>query len=218
MNNKSFDIAKYIEHTNVKAVATENDIKKLCVEAKSHGFYAVCVTSFRTSLAKKFLDQTKVKIVSVVGFPKATVTYKIKAQETKEAVKNGADEIDMVINLCALKDKNYQYVVKDIKEVIKAAAGRPVKVIIEVGYLTEKEIIKSCQIVKKAGAHFIKTGTGYGPKKTKISDIKLIHQILKNQIKIKASGGIRSYRKAYLMIQAGASRIGTSHGVEMTKK
>ena len=199
-------------------MATENDIKELCTQAKIYGFYAVCVTSFRTSLAKKLLDQTKVKIVSVVGFPKATVTYKIKAEETKEAIRNGADEIDMVINLGALKDKNYQYVVKDIKEVIKAAAGRPVKVIIEVGYLTKREIIKSCQIAEKAGAHFIKTGTGYGPKKTKMSDIRLIHQTLKGQIKIKASGGIRSYRKAYLMIQAGANRIGTSHGVEMTKE
>lgn len=215
---KKFNIAKYIEHTNVSPTTSRNDIKKICKQAKDYGFYAVCVTPSMVNLAKKFLLQSSVKVVSVVGFPHGTSTFQAKTYEARQAIKNGADEIDMTMNVSALKDKDYKLVFKEIKAVVQAVSRKPVKVILGVGYLTNNEIQKACQLAQKAGAHFIKTNTSYGPRGVKLNDIRLISRTVKHKMRIKASGGIRTYRKALSMIMAGADRIGTSHGINIVRQ
>ncbi len=211
------NIAQFIDHTNVKPQATQADIKKLCQEAKKYGFYSVCVTSSRVRLAKKFLKGSPVKITCVVGFPHGSATSQTKACETSEAVKNGADEIDMVMNIGALKDKDYLYVAKDIKSVVRAAKKRPVKVILETSYLTKAEIKRACQIAKKAGAAFVKTSTGYASGGAKVADIRLMRKTVGKDFGVKASGGIRDKKTALAMLKAGANRIGTSTGVRIVK-
>ncbi len=215
MKTKNFNIAKLIDYTDVGPTATKKDIEKLCREAKKYGFFSVCVASGRVKMAKKFLAGSEVKVCSVIGFPHGTTTRQNKVAETGEAVKNGADEIDMVVNIGVLKDKDYQYVTREIKSVVRAAKKRPVKVIIEIGYLDKKEIEKVCRIIKKAKADFVKTNTGYGPIGNKVSDIKLMRRIVGQKFGIKASGGIHNYQQARTLIKAGANRIGTSHGVEI---
>ncbi|MDD3102015.1 MAG: deoxyribose-phosphate aldolase [Patescibacteria group bacterium] len=203
------DIAKLIDYTNVSPIATSSDIKKLCQEAKKYGFFSVCVTSSRAKLAKSFLKNSSIKLISVVGFPHGTTTSQIKAAEAKQAVENGADEIDMVMNIGAFKEKNYQYVLNEIKMVVKSAKPKSVKVIIETCYLTKNEIKKVCQIVKKSGAVFVKTSTGYGPSGAKEEDIKLMRKTVGPDFGVKASGGIRDLETILKMIKAGANRIGT---------
>lgn len=217
MNKKEFNIAKYIEHTNVSPTAMKKDIEKLCDEAKKYHFYAVCVNPTYVAFAKKNLLKTNIAIVCVVGFPHGSSLTISKVMETKKAVQSGADEIDMTMNINAFKNKDYDYVVNDIGSVIRAAKGKNIKVIIEAGYLTNGEIKKAARMVGKAGAHFVKTCTGYGPRDVTISDVRLLYQILEGSIGIKASGGIRSYTKALSMIKAGADRIGTSHGVKIMR-
>ncbi len=214
---KPKELAKFIDHTNVKPTARERDIKKLCEEAKKYGFHSVCVTPSRVKLAKKFLKGSKIKVITVIGFPFGFTTPATKAFETKEAVKNGADEIDMVVNIGAVKDHDWDLVLKDIKEVVKAAKPKEVKVILEVGFLTKAEIIKTCKLAKQAGAKFVKTATGYGPRGAKITDIKLMRKAVGKEMGVKASGGIRDFKKALSMIQAGATRIGSSNGVSIIK-
>lgn len=218
------NIAQYIDHTNVKPTATAADIKKLCQEARKYKFYSVCVTPVYVKLAKKFLSGSGVKTITVIGFPHGSETTLAKAMATYEAVKNGADEVDMVMNIGALKAKNYRFVQEDIKAVVKAVClssrqkeKRPVKVIIETGYLTKAEIKKASQLVKKAGAAFVKTCTGFAPGKATVADIKLIRKTVGPKMGIKASGGIRDYQTALAMIKAGATRIGTSAGVAIIK-
>ena len=217
MTIKKSDIAGLIDHTNLNPAAAKKDIRKLCQEAKKYGFFSVCVAPARVKPAKKFLAGSKVKVCSVIGFPHGNTTSQNKAGETKEAVKNGADEIDMVINIGALKDKDYQYVSREIKSVVQAAKGRPVKVIIETGYLTKKEIEKICRIIKRAKANFVKTSTGYGPSGARISEVRLIRKMVGKKFGVKAAGGIHNYQQARALIKAGANRIGTSHGVEIVK-
>ncbi len=214
---KKAEIAQLIDHTNVSPVATSADIEKLCQEAQKYNFYSVCLTPERVALAKKFLKKTSIKIVCVIGFPHGTPTRQAKVLETQMAISNGADEIDLAIDLGALKDKKYQLVFQEMKAVINAAKTKPVKSILEIGYLTEKELRKACQMAEKAGIQFIKTSTGYGPRNVKESDVRLIKQIVKDKIKIKASGGIRTYTKACSMIKSGANRIGSKAGVEIVK-
>lgn len=209
------DIAKYIDHTNVKPTANEKDIKKLCREAKKFNFHSVCVTPTYVKLAKKFLKNSDLKISVVIGFPHGSETPAVKALSSCEAIKNGADEIDMVINIGALKSKNYQLAVADMKAVKKAVGKHFVKVILETGYLTKVEIKKACQLAKKAGVDFVKTCTGFGPGKATVFDIKLMRRIVGQKMGVKASGGIRDYQTALKMIKAGANRIGTSAGVEI---
>lgn len=215
MDISHIELAKYIDHTNVKPNATIRDIQKLCREALRFKFHSVCVTSLRVELAKKELRGSGIKIVVVVGFPHGSCLSEIKATETREAIKRGADEIDMVINIGGLKDKNYKLVTQDIKAVVQAAGENPVKVIIEVGYLSKPEIIKACRLAKVAGAAFIKTSTGFGPRGVDIKDIKLMRFAVGSNMGIKASGGILDQKKASSMIRAGADRIGTSAGVEI---
>ncbi len=215
--SKRVEIAQLIDHTNVSPVATTADIEKLCQEAQEYSFYSVCLTPKRVALARKFLKKTSIKIVCVIGFPHGTPTRQAKVLETQAAINNGADEIDLTIDLGAFKDKNYQLVFQEMKAVVRAAKTKPVKSILEIGCLTEKELRKACQIAEKAGVQFIKTSTGYGPRNVKESDIRLIKQIVKGKMKIKASGGIKTYVEACLMVKAGADRIGSRAGVEMIK-
>ena len=208
------EIARFIDHTNVKPISTEKDIEKLCKEAIRYKFHSVCVPVIWVKKAKE-LVKNKVKVIAVVGFPYGFNPTEAKVVETKIAIKNGADEIDMVLNRCWLKSKKYDLVERDIREVVKAAGKKGVKVIIETPDLSEAEIKKACLIAKKAGAEFIKTCTGLRGG-VKVKDVKLIKRIVPD-MKIKASGGIRTYEKALSLIKAGAVRIGTSTGVKIIK-
>ncbi|MDV3103773.1 deoxyribose-phosphate aldolase [Thermococcus waiotapuensis] len=213
------DIAKYIDHTNLKPYATSEDIKRLCDEAIQYGFYAVCVNPYRVKLAREYLNEKKadVKVASVIGFPLGATPTEVKVFEAKKALEDGADELDMVINIGALKDRDYDYVKKDIEEVVKVTheKGAKVKVIIETCYLTEEEKVRACELAKEAGADFVKTSTGFGTGGATVDDVKLMRRVVGEGMGVKASGGIRTYEQALAMIRAGANRIGTSSGVEI---
>ncbi|WP_010479497.1 deoxyribose-phosphate aldolase [Thermococcus zilligii] len=213
------DIAKYIDHTNLKPYATSEDIKRLCDEAIQYGFYAVCVNPYRVKLAREYLKEKKadVKVASVIGFPLGATPTEVKVFEAKKALEDGADELDMVINIGALKDRDYDYVRRDIEEVVKVAheKGARVKVIIETCYLTEEEKVRACELAKEAGADFVKTSTGFGTGGATVDDVKLMRRVVGESMGVKASGGIRTYEQALAMIRAGANRIGTSSGVEI---
>ncbi len=210
-------LAKYIDHTDLKAFATKKDINRLCSEAKKYGFYAVCVNPYRVKEASEFLKGADVKIISVVGFPLGATFTEVKVQETIMAIKNGASEIDMVINIGALKDGDYGLVEKDIREVVDAAhpMHAKVKVIIETCYLNEDEKKKACILSKNAGADFVKTSTGFGSTGAKVEDIEMMREIVGERIGIKAAGGIHSAEEAIAMINAGATRIGASKSVAL---
>ncbi|MBE7704598.1 MAG: deoxyribose-phosphate aldolase [Cyanobacteria bacterium SIG29] len=213
------NIADYIEHTLLKQDATKEDLNKLLSEAKTYKFKGVCVNGNYVKTAKEYLKDTNVKVVTVVGFPLGACLSEVKAFETTKAIEDGADEIDMVINVSSIKDKNFEYTQKDIETVKKACGNIPLKVIIETDLLTKEEIIKACEIIIKAGADFAKTSTGFVKNGVgaKVEDIKLMHETLKNStVKIKASGGIKDREKALALIEAGALRLGTSSGVELT--
>ncbi len=213
------DISRYIDHTNLRAYATEDDIIRLCDEAKEYGFYAVCVNPYRVRLAKERLKGTDVKVASVIGFPLGATPTEVKVFEAKKALEDGADELDMVINIGALKDGNYEYVRKDIEEVVKVARenGAIVKVIIETCYLTDEEKVKACELAKEAGAHFVKTSTGFGTGGATVEDVRLMRKVVGPEMGVKAAGGIRTYEQAVAMIEAGATRIGTSSGVKIVE-
>ncbi|ADD07968.1 deoxyribose-phosphate aldolase [Candidatus Aciduliprofundum boonei] len=211
------ELAKYIDHTNLKAFATREDIKRLCEEAKEYGFYAVCVNPYRVKDAAEFLKGTDIKIASVVGFPLGATFTETKVQEAIMAVRNGADEIDMVMNIGAMKDGDYGFVERDIREVVEAVhpMGAKVKVIIETCYLSDEEKIKACELAKKAGADFVKTSTGFGTAGAKVEDVKLMRSVVGNDMGVKAAGGIHNAKQAIAMIEAGATRIGASRSVEI---
>ncbi len=214
------EINKYIDHTLLKAVATESDIEKLCEEAKEYDFYAVCVNSHYVPLAKRCLSGSDVRIASVIGFPLGAMSTEAKVQETIDACKNGADEIDMVINIGLLKDQKYSECKNDIKAVVDAANAYNsiVKVIIETCYLDEDEIVKSCELSKAAEAAFVKTSTGFGTGGAKPEHVKLMRATVGPDMGVKASGGIRDYAAAIEMIDAGANRLGVSAGVEIVRE
>jgi len=211
------ELAKYIDHTNLKPYASREDIKRLCDEAKKYGFYAVCVNPYRVRDAKEFLKGTDIKIASVVGFPLGATFTETKVQEALMAVNSGAQEIDMVMNIGALKDGNYDLVEADIREVVSAVhpVGVKVKVIIETCYLTEEEKVRACELAKKAGADFVKTSTGFGSGGAKVEDVKLMRSVVGNKMGVKAAGGIHTANEAIEMIRAGATRIGASRSVEI---
>lgn len=215
------DIAQFIDHTLLKADATEKQIIQLCLEAKENSFAAVCVNPYFVNLASKLLAGTKVKIATVIGFPLGANAGNVKAIEALEAFKAGANEVDMVINIGALKDQKEDIVQKEIEEVVAIAKKQPsekiVKVIIETALLTQEEKTKACNIILKAGAHFVKTSTGFSSGGATIQDIKLLKSIVREQVLIKASGGIKNYETASAMLEAGANRIGTSSGVEILR-
>ncbi len=204
MNHKLFD------HTILRADADSASVKKVCDEAKEYGFMSVCVNGYYTGYAAKQLKGTGVKVCTVVGFPLGQMSARAKAAETAIAVEDGAGEIDMVINVAALKDKLYDVVLEDIKEVKKACGSALLKVIIEACLLTDEEKVKACQLAKEAGADFVKTSTGFSRAGAKTEDVKLMRSVVGTTMGVKASGGIRDKETAEAMVKAGADRLGTS--------
>ncbi|KLO21201.1 deoxyribose-phosphate aldolase [Marinitoga sp. 1155] len=212
---KPQDVARYIDHTILKATTTPEDIKRICKEAKEYEFFSVCVNPVYVPLAKEELKGSDVKVATVIGFPLGANAIDVKAYETDIALNDGADEFDMVINVGMLKSKEYKYVYDEIKAVVEAAQGKTVKVIIETCYLTTEEKIAACVISKEAGAHFVKTSTGFGTGGATVEDVALMKFVVGNKLKVKASGGVRSFEDAEKMIKAGAERIGASSGVKI---
>lgn len=210
------ELNKHIEHTLLKQDAKSEDFIKLFDEANEHKFFGVCINPAYVSLAKKHLTESK--IVTVVGFPLGANCTNVKAFETSQAVKDGADEIDMVINVTALKNKNYEFVVNDIKAVKEACADKPLKVILETDLLNEEEIKKACELCIEAKADFVKTSTGFVKNGigAKVEDVKLMFDTVSpHGLLVKASGGIRDKETAIKMLEAGAERLGTSSGVKI---
>ncbi len=208
-----------IDHTILKAEATEEMVKELCKEAMEYEFAAVCVNPFHVKLCKDLLNGSSVKIATVIGFPLGANTSTVKAFETKDAIANGADEIDMVINIGALKAKTYLLVKDDISGVVKAAKDKAlVKVIIETSLLNREEKIKACELAVEAGADFVKTSTGFSTGGASVEDVKLMKEVVGDKLGIKASGGIRDLKTAEQMILAGANRLGVSSGVQIAKE
>lgn len=210
-------INKYIDHTNLKPFATKEDIAKLCEEADKHHFASVCVNPYYVKLASELLKDSCTKVCTVIGFPLGQNTTEIKVNETKKALEDGCDEFDMVINVGALKDNKLDFVLEEIKQVVFAANGKTVKVIIETGLLTKDEIITATRLTCKAGAHFVKTCTGVSKGIATVEDVKLMKEHISGNTQIKASAGIKDKETAISLINAGASRIGTSSGVEIIK-
>ncbi len=207
------NLAKYIDHTILKPDAKKEQVIKLCNEAKEYGFASVCVNEYYTKLVNEQLKGTDVMTCTVIGFPLGASDSEVKAFETAKAVKEGADEIDMVINVGALKDKEYGYVKDDIQAVVKAAGGKTVKVILETCLLTKDEIVKACELSVEAGANFVKTSTGFSSGGATAEDVALMKKTVGDKAKVKASGGIRDYETAIRMIEAGSERIGASAGI-----
>lgn len=206
-------LAKMIDHTELKPSATYEKIEKLCQEALTYDFATVCVNPFHVSSAAELLRGSDVKVCCVVGFPFGATTSEVKTFETRNAIENGAQEIDMVINIGALRSKDYELVKRDIEAVVEAAQGAIVKVIIETGFLTDEKKVKACELAKEAGASFVKTSTGFGPMGALPSDVKLMRKTVGDEMGVKAAGGIRDFRSALRLIQAGADRLGTSASI-----
>ena len=211
LNTKLFD------HTILKADATREAVAKICEEAKEYGFMSVCVNSYYTAFVAEKLKDSDVKVCTVVGFPLGQMSTKAKAAETELAIKDGADEIDMVINVGALKDKEYDVVCNDIKEVKKACGQALLKVIIETCLLTDEEKVKACELAKEAGADYVKTSTGFSTGGADAHDVELMRKTVGDSMGVKASGGIRDKETAEKMVKAGASRLGTSATVAICK-
>ena len=217
----NMDISKYIEHTLLKQDATKDGLEKLFEEAIQNKFLGVCVNPCFVKDAKKSLKNSNVKIVTVIGFPLGANTSEVKAFETKKAIEDGADEIDMVINVSKLKDKDYDYVKKDIKSVRHACPDNILKVILETDLLTKDEIKKACEICIDAKADLVKTSTGFVKNGVgaKVEDVELMYQTVSPfGLKVKASGGIRDSEKALALIKAGATRLGTSSGLKIAEE
>lgn len=206
-------IAKMIDHTELKSSSGTKKIKDLCADAKMFGFMSVCVNPYYVKYANEQLKGSDVIVCSVIGFPLGMSTTEIKALEAKKAVSQGAKEIDMVINVGALHDKYYDFVLEDIREVVKASSPSHVKVILETCYLTDEEIVKACQLSVEAGAHYVKTSTGFGAFGAKEEHVRIMRETVGPNIGVKAAGGISSFNDAVRMIEAGASRLGTSRGI-----
>lgn len=204
---------KYIDHTLLKADASQEQIETLIEEAKKYDFASVCVNPTWVNFAAQALKATDVKVCTVIGFPLGANTPELKAFETSDAIQNGADEVDMVINIGALKSRNFDLVERDIRAVVEAAKGTLVKVIIETCLLTDDEKVKACQIAQKAGADFVKTSTGFSTGGATVEDVALMRKTVGPDMGVKASGGARSYEDALAFIKAGATRIGASSGV-----
>ena len=206
-------IAKYIDHTMLKADTKKETIVRYCKEAKENGFASVCVNSCFVPLVKQELSGSDVKTCCVVGFPLGAMLTEAKAYEAKLSVEKGADEVDMVINVSAMKDKDYDYVLNDIKAVKEACNGRVLKVILETCLLTKDEIVKACELSVEAGAYFVKTSTGFSTGGATVEDVALMKKTVGDRALVKASGGIRTPEEAKAMIEAGADRIGAGNGV-----
>lgn len=212
MNNK--ELANIIDHTLLKADATNEEIVKLCAEAKEYNFASVCVNPSMVKLASEELKDCDVDVCTVIGFPLGATTSEVKAFETKNTIENGATEVDMVINIGKLKDRDLEYVKNDIQAVVDAAKGKAlVKVIIETCYLTDEEKKIACELAVKAGTDYVKTSTGFGTGGSTPADIKLMRETVGENIGVKASGGVRCEEDAVKVIDAGATRIGASASI-----
>jgi deoxyribose-phosphate aldolase len=209
------ELNKYIDHTLLKASATETDILKLCNEALKYQFYAVCVNSSYVPIAKQALGKSDVKVCSVVGFPLGAMSTEAKVFEARNAVAQGASEIDMVMNIGRLKSNNHVAVLKDISDLKRAIGAIPLKVILEISELSKNEIVKACEICIDARADFVKTSTGFSKSGATLTAVKIMKKTVKDQLKIKASGGIRDAETAMKYIDVGVHRIGASSGVAM---
>jgi len=208
------EVAPYIDHTLLKPEATREQVDKLCAEAVEYGFYSVCVNTTWTAYCARKLRGKGVKVCTVVGFPLGAMDSRAKSFETRSAVENGADEIDMVMNVGALKSGDLKTVEEDIRWVLRACRQNTIlKVIIENALLTDEEKVLACQIAKRAGAHYVKTSTGFASSGATVEDIALMRRTVGLEMGVKAAGGVRSYEDAVAMIQAGASRIGASSSV-----
>lgn len=208
---------KYIDHTILKATASSTDVQKLCEEAIEHEFYSVCVNGCYVADAKHFLQGTDVKVAAVVGFPLGAMTTASKVFEAKEAIENGASEIDMVINVAKLKDGEFDYVENEIRLIKEAIGDNVLKVIIETCYLTDEEKVKACELSLVAKADFVKTSTGFGTGGATYEDVKLMKSVVGDNAKVKASGGVRDKETAQKYVDLGAERLGTSSGIEIVK-
>ncbi|MDD3013874.1 MAG: deoxyribose-phosphate aldolase [Candidatus Gastranaerophilales bacterium] len=216
MNN----LESYIEHTLLKPDASLNDIKVLIDEAVTHKFCGICINPLYVGIAREYLEKNPLKVVTVIGFPLGANLSSVKAFEVQKALEYGADELDMVIDIGAIKDKNYKRAENDIKAVVNAAEGKFVKVILETDLLSRDEIIEACKVSINAGAQFVKTSTGFvkGGVGATVENIKLMYEIVSpHDMQVKASGGVKDKETAIKMIKAGATRIGTSSGVKIVK-
>ena len=208
---------KYIDHTILKATASSADVQNLCEEAIEHEFYSVCVNGCYVADAKHLLQGTDVKVAAVVGFPVGAMTTASKVFEAKEAIENGASEIDMVINVAKLKDGEFDYVENEIRLIKEAIGNNVLKVIIETCYLTDEEKVKACELSLVAKADFVKTSTGFGTGGATYEDVKLMKSVVGDNAKVKASGGVRDKETAQKYVDLGAERLGTSSGIEIVK-
>ena len=212
------DYAKMIDHTLLKTDAQKKDLDKLLLEAKKYNFMSVCVSPIWVKYAAEQLKDTNVKVCTVIGFPQGATPTEVKVFETKNAIENGATEVDMVIPVGVLKDKDYIAVENDIRAVVEAAKSKALtKVIIETCLLTDQEKVTVCELSKSAGADFVKTSTGFSTAGATVKDIRLMRETVGEQMGVKASGGVRSREDADAMIKAGATRIGTSNGVKIVE-
>ena len=208
------ELNRMIDHTILKPEATEAAVQKIIDEAKEYNFFSVCINPCWVAFASEQLADTDVAVCTVIGFPLGANTPEVKAYEAADAIKNGANEVDMVINIGALKSQQYDYLRQDIQCVVYAAKGKAlVKVIIETALLTDEEKVKSCELAKEAGADFVKTSTGFSTGGAKVADIRLMRETVGPDMGVKASGGVHNAEEALAMIEAGATRIGASTGV-----
>lgn len=209
---------KYFDHTLLAANATRSEVERLCKEAKEYDFMSVCVNPYFVPLAKKELAGSDVKVCTVIGFPLGQMSTKAKVFEANDAVKMGADEVDMVINVSALKDQDYDYVRNEIHEIKKACEGKLLKVILECCYLSKEEIKKASELAKEAGADFVKTSTGFGKGGAKAEDVKIMRETIGSDMGVKAAGGIHTLADFKAMVDAGANRIGCSHSIQIMEE
>ncbi len=214
------DIARYIDHTLLKPEATEAQITRLCAEAREYGFASVCVNPTYVSLCAELLRGSPVVVCTVIGFPLGAHVTAVKVFETREALQDGASEVDMVVNIGAIKSGRWEVVADDIRQVVEAAhaGGALCKVILETALLSNEEKVRACMICKQAGADFVKTSTGFGPGGATVEDIALMRRTVGANMGVKASGGVRTYEETLRMISAGATRIGASAGVRIVQE
>ncbi len=208
-----YELAKWIDHTLLKPEATQADIEKICKEANEHHFASVCINPTWVPLAYKMMRGGPSKVCTVIGFPLGATFPEVKARETERAIEEGADEVDMVVNIGALKSGDYDLVERDIRAVVRAAGRRVVKVILETCLLTDEEKVKACAIAQHAGANFVKTSTGFSKGGATVTDVALMRKVVGASMGVKASGGVHSYEEACKMVEAGATRIGASASV-----
>ena len=209
---------KMIDHTVLKADTPLETVKRICDEAMEYGFASVCINPCHVAYCADYLKYSDVNVCTVIGFPLGANTSAVKAFETKDAIANGADEIDMVMNIGALKDKNYDLVRDDVKAVVEAANGTLVKVILETCLLTEDEIKKACELCVEAKADYVKTSTGFSTRGATIEDVRIMKEAVHGKAKVKAAGGVRTPEDMVKIVAAGADRIGTSAGCSLVKK